>query len=46
MIKTLKRGNQYMKVWPNHAVVGNLPESRLIPALKLGSKLLPVAAVC
>ncbi|MCH8501988.1 MAG: DUF412 domain-containing protein [Aliidiomarina sp.] len=45
MWKTFKNGLDYMKIWPNHAVVGNLPESRVIPALKLGVKVIPVAAV-
>lgn len=45
MWKTFKHGLDYMKVWPDHAVVGNLPESRVIPALKLGVKVIPVAAV-
>ncbi|MCH8492070.1 MAG: DUF412 domain-containing protein [Idiomarina sp.] len=45
MWKTLKRGAEYLKLWPNHAVVGNLAESKFVPATKLGVKVLPIAAV-
>lgn len=45
MIKVCRQGWQYMKVWPNHAVVGALPEAQVIPLTRLVSWLLPVAAV-
>ncbi|HLV48401.1 MAG TPA: terminus macrodomain insulation protein YfbV [Aliidiomarina sp.] len=44
MWNTLQRGRRYMKLWPKHAVVGNLPESRVVPLTKLGVRWLPVAA--
>ncbi|CUS49224.1 MAG: hypothetical protein HLUCCO02_04235 [Idiomarinaceae bacterium HL-53] len=46
MLKKIQRGYQYMKLWPRHAVVGNLPESRIVPATKLALRWLPVGAVC
>ena len=45
MWKTIKRGAEYQKLWPQHAVVGNLLESKVIPATKLVAKILPAAAV-
>ncbi|MCC5856335.1 MAG: DUF412 family protein [Idiomarina sp.] len=44
MWKAIRRGYRYGQLWPQHAVVGNLPEARVIPATKLGLKLLPLAA--
>lgn len=46
MLRVIQRGRRYMKIWPMHAVVGNLPESRVIPLTKLGIRWLPVAALC
>lgn len=45
LFRTFANGWHYMKVWPNHAVVGALPEAHVIPATRLGSLYLPVAAV-
>lgn len=45
MIKTILQGHRYMKIWPQHAVVGNLPEARVIPLTKLGRLGLPLAAL-
>ncbi|RTE87044.1 MULTISPECIES: terminus macrodomain insulation protein YfbV [Gammaproteobacteria] len=44
MWKTLRSGYRYMELWPRHAVVGNLPESRIAPATKLAWRWLPAAA--
>ncbi len=35
-----------MKLWPKHAMVGNLPESQVVPLTKLGVRWLPVATLC
>src|SRR5690554_6854805 len=45
MWKILARGRSYLRLWPKHVVVGNLPESRVIPMVKLGIRWLPVAAL-
>ncbi|RUO35187.1 terminus macrodomain insulation protein YfbV [Aliidiomarina sanyensis] len=45
MWKILRHGREYMKTWPNHAIVGNLPEAQIIPATRWALKLLPAAAV-
>lgn len=45
MWKVLRHGRDYMKIWPNHAIVGNLPEARFIPATRWGVRLLPGAAI-
>ncbi|WP_194755456.1 terminus macrodomain insulation protein YfbV [Aliidiomarina indica] len=45
MWKSVRRGIKYMKVWPNHAVVGNMTEAKVIPATRLGARVLPIAAV-
>lgn len=34
-----------MSLWPNHAVVGGLPEAQVVPLTRLISWLLPIAAV-
>lgn len=44
MLKTIQRGGRYLKLWPKHAVVGNLPESRVVPLTKLAVRWLPFAA--
>lgn len=44
MFKVVRQGHKYMKLWPNHAVVGNLPEAQVIPLVKMGIRLLPFAA--
>lgn len=45
MFKTFKEGWQYLKIWPNHAIVGGLPEAHVVPLTKLITWMLPVAAV-
>lgn len=45
LFKIFREGWQYMKLWPNHAVVGGLPEAQVIPLTKLVTWLLPLAAV-
>lgn len=45
MIKVLQHGWEYMKLWPNHAVVGALPEAHVIPLTRLISWMLPAAAL-
>lgn len=44
MWNTVQCGRRYMKLWPKHPIVGNLPESQVIPFSKLGARWLPVAA--
>lgn len=43
--RTFSDGWKYMKLWPNHAVVGAMPEARVIPATRLGTIWLPIAAL-
>jgi uncharacterized protein len=45
MLKTFRSGLQYMRIWPNHAVVGALPEAQVIPLTRFGSWVLPIAAL-
>ncbi|RUO31824.1 DUF412 domain-containing protein [Aliidiomarina sedimenti] len=44
-MKVFANGWRYMKLWPNHAVVGALPEAQIIPLTRLVSWMLPAAAV-
>lgn len=45
LFKTFREGWRYRKLWPNHAIVGGLPEAQVIPLTKLITWMLPIAAV-
>lgn len=45
LLRTFKDGAQYLKLWPNHAVVGGLPEAQVVPLTRLITWALPIAAV-
>lgn len=44
-MRVFKRGWDYMRRWPNHAVVGALPEAQIIPLTRLTTWMLPLAGV-
>lgn len=45
VIATLRQGHQYALLWPRHAVVAAMTETRVVPAVMLASKWMPAAAV-
>lgn len=45
IFSTLKAGQQYAKLWPRHAVVAAMTETRVIPAVAFAAKWMPAVAV-
>lgn len=43
-IATLKRGHHYANLWPRHAVVAAMTESRVVPAVVMAAHWMPAAA--
>lgn len=43
--KLLKDGQHYAQVWPRHAVVAAMTETRVIPAVAFAAQWMPVVAV-
>ncbi len=45
MWKLFKDGQAYAKIWPRHAVVATMTESRVVPAVNFTARWMPAAAV-
>src|SRR5690554_383658 len=45
IFKTLKDGQAYAKLWPRHAVVAAMTESRVVPAVAFAARWMPALAV-
>lgn len=45
IFRTLQTGQQYAKIWPRHAVVAAMTETRVIPAVAFTAKWMPALAV-
>lgn len=44
LLKTFKLGHEYAKIWPRHAVVAAMTESRVVPAVQFAAKWIPAIA--
>lgn len=45
IFKTLTDGQHYARIWPRHAVVAAMTETRVIPAVAFAAKWMPALAV-
>lgn len=45
LLKTFRMGQEYAKVWPRHAVVAAMTESRVVPAVKFAERWVPAVAI-
>lgn len=45
MFEIFRRGQRYLQIWPQHAVVAAFTETRMVPLTKLAIRTMPAAAV-
>lgn len=43
--QVFKTGHQYAAIWPHHAVVAAMTETRVVPAVQFAAKWMPAVAV-
>lgn len=43
--QVFRQGQTYARIWPRHAVVAAMTETRVVPAVSIAAKMMPAAAV-